>query len=199
MTIQITTNPVSSSGALAFSELRSKLKETSSGSVSLGELYRNGTYVPNGSVNNSIPTSGTIAVSNFRGANVSVIANITNVEQNLNANTNIFGSDYTNALKKTINVNGYIISQNFNPEDTTMLQACKARIDFLKDGIKFTNDVKKSDAILLIKEYNMIYSVYVNHDLNKNTLYTNDNLSIIIHNSVYQLNTDIVIGIFIHI
>jgi len=115
MTIQITTNPVSSSGALAFSELRSKLKETSSGSVSLGELYRNGTYVPNGSVNNSIPTSGPLAVTYFRGAKVSIIANITNVEQNLNANTNIFGSDYTNALKKTINVNGYIISQNFNP------------------------------------------------------------------------------------
>ena len=108
MTIQISTNPVSSSGALAFSELRSKLKEVSSGSVSLSELYRNGTYVPSASVNNSVPTSGTIAASNFRGANVSVIANITNVEQNLNANTNIFGSDYTNALKKTININGYV-------------------------------------------------------------------------------------------
>ena len=95
MTIQITTNPVSSSGALAFSELRSKLKEASSGSVSLSELYRNGTYVPNATVNNSVPTSGAIAVSNFRSANVSVIANITNVEQNLNANTNIFGSNYT--------------------------------------------------------------------------------------------------------
>ena len=108
------------------------------------------------------------------------------------------GLKYFNAEKQNLKIMLLLlktISQNFNPEDTTMLQACKARIDFLKDGIKFTNDVKKSDAILLIKEYNMIYSVYVNHDLNKNTLYTNDNLSIIIHNSVYQLNTDIVIGI----
>ena len=116
MTIQISTNPVSSSGAVSFSDLRSKLKETSSGSVSLSELYRNGTYVPSATTNTSVPTSGTIAVSNLRGANVSITANITDVEQNLDVSSaSVFSSDYTTGIRKTINVNGYIISQNANP------------------------------------------------------------------------------------
>ena len=116
MTIQVVTNPVTSSGAISFSELRTKVKETGSGSVSLSELYRNGSFVPSASANNAVPTSGTISVSKFYGVNVSIIANITNVEENLNAaSASMFFTDYTSAIKKTINVNGYIISQNSNP------------------------------------------------------------------------------------
>lgn len=115
MTVQITTNPVRSSGSVSFSELRTKIKETGSGSVSMSEMYRNGTYVPTASTNGSVPTSGTISVSNMYGVNVAVIANITNVEENLNAGTSLFGTDYTQPIRKTINVNGYIISQNSNP------------------------------------------------------------------------------------
>lgn len=37
---------------------------------SLNEYYRGGTYVPNISVNNNVPTSGTISLSNFYGASV---------------------------------------------------------------------------------------------------------------------------------
>lgn len=98
MTVNVSTNPVNSSGAISFSSLRNKLKESSSGNVSLSELYRNGSYVPTTSTSSSVPTSGPIAVSNFYGVNISAIATITGVEQNLNAN--VFGSDYSTALKK---------------------------------------------------------------------------------------------------
>lgn len=116
MTIQVVTNPVTSSGAISFSDLRSKIKETGSGSVSLSELYRNGTYVPSATTNTSVPTSGTVSASNYYGVNVSITANVTNVEENLDpSSASIFGSDYTTAIRKTINVDGYIISQNSNP------------------------------------------------------------------------------------
>jgi hypothetical protein len=117
MAIQVNTNPVPPSGPLSFSTLRQKLKETSSGSVSLGELYRNGPYVPNTSSSQNVPTSGAISVGGFYSVNVSASAIITGVEQNLNASS-IFGADYTTALRKTITVNGYIISQNTNPAMT---------------------------------------------------------------------------------
>lgn len=116
MAINISTNPVTSSGTIsANTQLRSKLKETSSGSVRLGELYRNGTYVPDAPANTSIPTSGAISFSDFYGANVGSTATITGVEENLNA-AGIFGiADYGSALRKTIVINGYVISQNSNP------------------------------------------------------------------------------------
>lgn len=101
MTIQVTTNPVTSSGAVSFSELRTKLKETASGSVSLSELYRNGTYVPSGTTNTAVPTTGTVSVSNYYGVNTTITATITNTEENLNpSSVSVFGSNYTTAIKK---------------------------------------------------------------------------------------------------
>lgn len=116
MTIQLVTNPVTSSGAISFSELRTKVKETGSGSVSLSELYRNGAYVPTASTNGAVPTSGAISASKFYGVNVAITANITGVEENLDpSSASVFSTDYTTAIRKTINVNGHIISQNINP------------------------------------------------------------------------------------
>ncbi len=136
MTVQITTNPVRSSGSVSFSEFRSKIKETGSGSVSMSEMYRNGTYVPTASTNGSVPTSGTISASNMYGVNVAIIANVTNVEENLNASTSLFGVDYTTAIRKTINVNGSIISQNSNPALTIPASAgSNIRIQLTSGGI----------------------------------------------------------------
>lgn len=116
MAISVVTNPVTSSGSIsANTELRTKIKETASGSVSLSELYRNGSFVPTAGTTGGVPTSGAISFSQFYGVNTNATANITGVEENLDAQT-IFGTaDYTSALKKTINVNGNIISQNTNP------------------------------------------------------------------------------------
>lgn len=115
MGISVYPNSVVASGSIPFSQLRTRLKETSSGTIALSELYRNGAYVPTSTANNAVPTSGTIAVSKFYGVYNTVYADITGVEQNLNAQTNLFGGDWSGAVKKTINVNGYIISQNENP------------------------------------------------------------------------------------
>lgn len=115
MAINVAPNAVPSSGEIKFSVLREKLKDTTTGSVRLGELYRNGSFVPSGTMNTSIPTSGTISASNFRGSATTIVATITGVEENINANTNIFGTNYTTGLKKTIDIQGYVISQNSNP------------------------------------------------------------------------------------
>lgn len=116
MTVQIVTNPVTSSGSISFSELRIKLKETGSGSISFSELYRNGIYVPTASTNGAVPTSGSVSASNFYGVNVAITANITGVEENLDpSSASVFSTDYTASIRKRIVVNGYIISQNSNP------------------------------------------------------------------------------------
>ena len=57
-----------SSGIISFSNLRNEFYDGNS--VSLGDLYRGGTYVsgtlPDGtSINSGIPTSGAITISNF--------------------------------------------------------------------------------------------------------------------------------------
>jgi hypothetical protein len=116
MSIEISKiNQVQSSGSLRFSDLRNKLKETISGSISLEELYQGGSYVPIANENANIPTSGPNKLSNYYGSCLEINASITGVEQNLNANLNIFGSNYGKTVRKTINVNGYVISQNANP------------------------------------------------------------------------------------
>lgn len=116
MTINVVTNPVVSSGSIsANSEFRTKIKENTSASISLSELYRNGSLVPTAGTTGGVPTSGSISFSQFYSVNTAATANITGVEENLNAQT-IFGtSDFTSGLKKRINVNGTIISQNTNP------------------------------------------------------------------------------------
>lgn len=55
------------SGAISINDLRTEFGDTP-GSDSLSEYYRGGAYVPNITQNNSIPTGGTIRLSNFYGA-----------------------------------------------------------------------------------------------------------------------------------
>jgi hypothetical protein len=55
------------SGAISINNLRTEFGDTP-GSDSLSEYYRGGAYVPNITQNNSIPTGGTIRLSNFYGA-----------------------------------------------------------------------------------------------------------------------------------
>ena len=68
--------PIPASGSLSFTDFdyyfgNGNYGEISSGpnsNVPMSSYYRGGTYVPNITVNNSIPTSGTISFLNFRGA-----------------------------------------------------------------------------------------------------------------------------------
>lgn len=117
MSINIFTDPIPTSGAISFSTLRSKLKETSTGAINFGSLYRNGSIVPSASSNTSVPTSGSISMSNMRGAISYIRTTITNTEVNLSTNA-IFNnpanstSEYGYAVQKRLVINGYIISQN---------------------------------------------------------------------------------------
>jgi len=56
-----------SSGAISFDNLRNEY--SNSGSIALSEMYKGGSFVANHSNNPNVPTSGTIAMSNFYGAN----------------------------------------------------------------------------------------------------------------------------------
>ena len=55
------------SGAISFDNLRSEY--SNSGSIALGEMYRGGSFVANHSNNSSVPTSGTISMSQFYSQN----------------------------------------------------------------------------------------------------------------------------------
>ena len=115
MAISISSDSLQTSGSISFSQLRNKFKKTTSGSVKFSELYRNGSYVPTSTNNINIPTTSSINLKIFYGANSELIASITGVEENLNANTSIFSTNYQYGIKKTIDVNGTILSQNSNP------------------------------------------------------------------------------------
>lgn len=110
MTINIFTDPIPSSGSVSFSQLRSKLKETTTGSVSFSSFRRGAGIVPNSSANMGVPTSGQISLSQMRGVFSYVSTTVTNTEVNLNTNA-LFGSEYTYNIQKRLIVNGYIISQ----------------------------------------------------------------------------------------
>lgn len=62
-----------SSGPLSLSQIQGEFGGNNP--ISLSEYYRGGSLVPNSSFNNEIPTSGVVAVSNYRGArNATVIS-----------------------------------------------------------------------------------------------------------------------------
>jgi len=56
-----------SSGAISFDNLRTEYGN--GGSIALSEMYRGGAFVLDHSNNSGVPTSGTISLSNFYGAN----------------------------------------------------------------------------------------------------------------------------------
>jgi hypothetical protein len=58
--------PLPASGAISFDNLQTEFGNTNP--IPLNEYYRGGTLVPNISVNNSVPTSGTISLFNFYNA-----------------------------------------------------------------------------------------------------------------------------------
>lgn len=59
--------PLQTSGTISINDIRNEFGDTP-GDDRLSEYYRGGTYVPNISLNNNVPTSGQIALSNFYGA-----------------------------------------------------------------------------------------------------------------------------------
>lgn len=80
--------PLQSSGAISLNDLQTEFG--GSNPIAITEYYRGGGLVPNVTVNNSVPTSGQISLSNFYGASaVDVIPaafDINNISGNANSN-----------------------------------------------------------------------------------------------------------------
>lgn len=64
------------SGAISLANVQSEFG--ASNPIGINEYYRNGSNVPNSSANSSIPTSGTISLSNFYGGTASAVDNTFN-------------------------------------------------------------------------------------------------------------------------
>ena len=105
-----------SSGAISLNDIQGEFG--SSNPIGINEFYRGGANVPNTSVNSSIPTSGTIAFSNFYGgASASPDNNVsfTMQEYTISSGKVTFGyrganSSMSDGSLTTNNLNSYTIT-----------------------------------------------------------------------------------------
>lgn len=100
---------IAASGAVSFSDLRTEF--SGAGAISFSDLYRGGTLVKGNAGNNtatnlaaSVPASGAINFTNFRGAAKGWRKTFASGATNQNAST-IFGSDYGVNYPKEIVIN----------------------------------------------------------------------------------------------
>lgn len=100
---------IAASGAVSFSDLRTEF--SGAGAISFGDLYRGGTLVKGNAANNtatnlaaSVPASGTINFTNFRGAARGWRKTYSSGAENQNASA-IFGTDYGIDYPKEIVIN----------------------------------------------------------------------------------------------
>jgi hypothetical protein len=123
-----------SSGTLTLNDIQNEFG--GSNPIGLSEYYRGGTYVPNSPLTTTIPTSGTIAVSNFYGTSkrIQVASTITGPTTDYNVYTNrspfyISGiTDLTVTVNSGVSVgstsNGsyaMLVPSEFSPTDTVTI------------------------------------------------------------------------------
>jgi len=90
-----TSGTMSIGGSTATRSINLEFGRTASQQTSMSQLYRGGAIVPNATVNNAVPTSGTISVSQFYGAANRIAATVT------------ISSNQTNYVADTAKVAGY--------------------------------------------------------------------------------------------
>jgi hypothetical protein len=95
---------IQSSGVITLQDIEDEFGGT--GSISLSEYYRNGSYVT--SNNTSVPTSGSISLSNFYGATNQFTFNITSHTQNANIRTLAVNAGWDGSAPLIANVNAGI-------------------------------------------------------------------------------------------
>jgi hypothetical protein len=99
------------SGSISLSQLNSTF-----GGSKMSQLYRGGSGVPDCQYNNSVPTSGTIKFSDFRGTTKKIYAQCNGNFNHLQARWEIFGDqDWTSAADKRITFTGHCGSSDANP------------------------------------------------------------------------------------
>tara|TARA_B110000858_G_C17686095_1_gene419000 strand:+ start:65 stop:661 length:597 start_codon:yes stop_codon:yes gene_type:complete len=104
------------SGTISLANVQSEFG--GSNPISINEYYRNGSNVPNSSANSSIPTSGTISLSNFYGGTAVTADNTFNlVVSTYNLSTKIASEDLYGADNADSNLNniqnGAVLTNNF--------------------------------------------------------------------------------------
>lgn len=86
---------------------------------SMSDLYKSGTYVPNITANNSIPSSGQISLSNFYNSATSYYIASNPANKSVFIDTSTGSSSYTGSLYWELGVDwdiGYGIGQRYNTE-----------------------------------------------------------------------------------
>lgn len=96
-----------------------------SGPDNLSGYYRGGSYVPNYSVNNNVPTSGTLRFSNFYGAEGAFTLNFTTNQTNNFAKST---PDYTD-----VNLKSALLAAGWNP--AAVLDVHRVRVNINADVI----------------------------------------------------------------
>ena len=96
-------------GAVSMSDIRTEWGR--SGTIKMSEMYRGGSHIPTKSANNTgangapnVPTSGTIAMDNFRGSKKAFVYTFSATATNQTAST-LFGDDYADTYPKEIVIN----------------------------------------------------------------------------------------------
>jgi hypothetical protein len=92
---------IQSSGAITLQDIEDEFGGT--GSISLSEYYRDGAYVT--SNNTSVPTSGSVSLSNFYGAANEFSFNITSSAENANIRTLAIAAGWNGSAPLVANVN----------------------------------------------------------------------------------------------
>lgn len=85
-----------SSGPISFADINAEFARGAGTQLSMSQLYRGGSIVPNATVNQNIPTSGAISLNQFYGATRRVAINIT------------ISSNQTNYVLNTAKAAGYV-------------------------------------------------------------------------------------------
>ncbi len=88
------------SGAISLSDLQNEFGGPSP--IPLTNYYRGGNYVPNTSINTKVPTSGSISIESFYGADVAVTVEITGTGSvSSTAGSNVFSLGITSSAPPT--------------------------------------------------------------------------------------------------
>lgn len=94
---------IPSSGAISLATIQTEYGGANP--ISLSEYYRGGTYVPNTATTTTIPTSGTISVSNFYGTSNTQYFTISANQTNLDLRTYVNGLGYNGLADVVVTIN----------------------------------------------------------------------------------------------
>ena len=113
--------PLPSSGPLSFSDLQSQFG--GSNPISFSEYYRGAGFVTNTGVNNSIPTSGVIALNNFYDTygRVPISVSIASSTSNYNAYANRGGAYIPGVSDLTYTINSGVVVSSVNTSSTAFI------------------------------------------------------------------------------